>query len=88
MIPKEDNCIYAPGSWIGEETNVGGSGCGGNCYVHNLEWTVQDFSGGSGSQLAVTRFVSKDQRLDRIWPPFLTFELAVSVTVFREMLSR
>ena len=50
-LAKADNCQFAPGNWIGEESSE--SGCGGLCYVHDIQWTIEDF--GSGT-LAITRY--------------------------------
>ena len=52
---KADNCIYAGGNWIGDELIEGGSPCGGDCRVHNIQWKIEDFSG-DGSNLVLTRY--------------------------------
>ena len=44
---NRDNCIYAPGKWIGDGSDDG-------CQMHEINWDVEDFSD-DATTLAITR---------------------------------
>jgi len=53
-LTNEDNCMYAPGDWIGEETWLAVDTQCGVCTVNNVQWNIEDFSS-DGTQLAIKR---------------------------------